>query len=109
MRPRLVVDFPQRRVEEALVCTHVLVRVDVDAAVHRPVLGLALVHQAIAGLQHLQSFIEAYKGPAEIVWGDRDAIIPRGFGAQNPLDQSDTPEARARNQRTEFMVRERSD
>ena len=43
------------------------------------------------------------------IFADRDAIIPRGFGAQNPLDQSDTPEARARNQRTEFMVRERSD
>jgi len=43
------------------------------------------------------------------VFADRDAIVPRGFGADNPLDPSDTPEARARNQRTEFMVRERSD
>jgi len=43
------------------------------------------------------------------IFADRDAIIPRGFGADNPLDSSDTPEARARNQRTEFMVRERSD
>lgn len=43
------------------------------------------------------------------VFADRDAIVPRGFGADNPLDSSDTPEARARNQRTEFMVRERAD
>lgn len=43
------------------------------------------------------------------LFGDRDFIVARGFGATNPLDASDTPEARARNQRTEFMVRERSD
>ena len=43
------------------------------------------------------------------IFANRDAIISRGFGADNPLDSSDTPEARARNQRTEFMVREHSD
>jgi outer membrane protein OmpA-like peptidoglycan-associated protein len=43
------------------------------------------------------------------VFADRDAIIPRGFGAENPTDPSDTAEALARTQRTEFMVRERSD
>ena len=43
------------------------------------------------------------------VFADRDAIIPRGFGFENPLDTSGTPDARARNQRTVFMVRERAD
>ncbi len=43
------------------------------------------------------------------IFADRDAIVARGFGDANPLDPSDTPEARAKNQRTEFMVRERSD
>lgn len=32
-------------------------------------------HPSIAGLQHLQSFVEAYQGPAEIVWGDRDPVL----------------------------------
>lgn len=43
------------------------------------------------------------------IFGERDFIIARGFGAANPLDASNTQEARARNQRTEFMVRERAD
>lgn len=41
------------------------------------------------------------------IFADRDSIEARGFGAENPLDESDTPEARARNQRTVFLVRER--
>lgn len=43
------------------------------------------------------------------VFADRDSIKARGFGAENPVDESDTPEARARNQRTVFLVRERED
>ena len=43
------------------------------------------------------------------IGGDRDLIVVRGFGNTNPLEQGDTPEARARNQRTEFIVRERAD
>ena len=41
------------------------------------------------------------------IFADRDSIDARGFGADNPLDRSNTAEARARNQRTEFMVQER--
>ncbi|MCR9195740.1 MAG: OmpA family protein [Hyphomonas sp.] len=41
------------------------------------------------------------------IFADRDSIEARGFGAQNPVDTSDTAEARARNQRTVFIVRER--
>ena len=41
------------------------------------------------------------------IGGDRDGIIARGFGVSNPRDASGTPDARARNQRTEFIVRER--
>lgn len=41
------------------------------------------------------------------IGGDRDGLIARGFGATNPRDASGTPDARARNERTEFLVRER--
>lgn len=41
------------------------------------------------------------------IFANRDVIVARGIGAENPLDTSGTPAARARNQRTEFMVRER--
>jgi len=43
------------------------------------------------------------------IHGARDSIISRGMGATNPLDPADTPAARARNQRTEFIVRDRED
>jgi len=43
------------------------------------------------------------------IGGDRDAIVARGFGTSSPLDSSGTPAARARNERTEFIVRERAD
>nr|WP_070958985.1 OmpA family protein [Hyphomonas sp. Mor2] len=43
------------------------------------------------------------------IFGDRDAIMPRGMGAEYPLDDGNSPEAQTRNQRTEFTVRDRAD
>ena len=43
------------------------------------------------------------------IFADRDSIIARGFGDESPLDPRNESEAPASNQRTEFIVRERSD
>jgi haloalkane dehalogenase len=34
-------------------------------------------HQTIAALEECQAFVEGYRGPAAIVWGDRDPILGR--------------------------------
>jgi len=37
-------------------------------------------HASLAPLARVQSFVETYRGPAAIVWGDRDPVIGRAFG-----------------------------
>jgi len=34
-------------------------------------------HASVPALERVRSYIEAYRGPAEIVWGDRDPILGR--------------------------------
>ncbi len=32
-------------------------------------------HPSVAGLRHVQAFVEAWRGPTEIVWGDKDPVL----------------------------------
>jgi len=39
----------------------------------------SMTHPSVAPLRKCQAFAESFKGPAEIVWGDKDPILGRAF------------------------------
>jgi haloalkane dehalogenase len=39
----------------------------------------SMFHPSVSALKECQDLVESYKGPAEIVWGDKDPILGRAF------------------------------
>jgi len=45
----------------------------------------SFAHPSIAPLERCQRFVEAFEGPAAIVWGDRDPVLGRVRGWMQKL------------------------